>query len=65
MPIPVWRALLALAAVVAALALGACGGNDEDEGGGDTGGAPVAMPAHPPRARLLERDHHLPRASRT
>jgi peptide/nickel transport system substrate-binding protein len=41
MPTPDRRALLALATAVAALALGACGGSDEDEGNGGTSGAPV------------------------
>ncbi|MGI8779257.1 MAG: ABC transporter substrate-binding protein [Solirubrobacteraceae bacterium] len=39
MPRSLWRTLLALAAVVALLGLGACGGDDEESG--DTGGTPA------------------------
>jgi len=35
-----WRTLLALAALIALLGLGACGGSDDDESG-DTGGTPA------------------------
>jgi peptide/nickel transport system substrate-binding protein len=41
MPTPDRRALLALVTAVAALALGACGGSDEDEGTDGSSGAPI------------------------
>ncbi|MET0770456.1 MAG: ABC transporter substrate-binding protein [Solirubrobacteraceae bacterium] len=41
MPTPDRRALIALATAVAALALGACGGSDENEGTDSPSGAPV------------------------
>ena len=39
MPRSLWRTLLALACMVAALAFAACGGDDEDEGTGSGGTA--------------------------
>jgi peptide/nickel transport system substrate-binding protein len=40
MPRSLWKTLMALACMVAALAFAACGGDDEDEGG-NTGGTPA------------------------
>ena len=41
MPRSLWKTLLALACMVAALAFAACGGDDEEEGG--DAGAPVTQ----------------------